>query len=221
MNVVEILTEVKSDIRQTGEGGFTDTQLLALLNEGYVDFCRFTECREKSTEIVTEALHGSFETPSDFLESRQYRWSYNRQIFPRAEVTLDDDDSNEWEFRVADQPDSVVYFNWKNNRLYPIPSSAGTVLMRHAFIPDDLTLADTPDIPKVYHDALVDYVDSECLFIMRDFTSAADARKSYDKRRLKARSQSNQGQRTPNTLVSQRPVTVFNYKSWDYRYRKR
>ena len=45
----EIVNEIKSDINQLGSSGhFTDAQLLEFVNEGYIDFCRYTEALEKS-----------------------------------------------------------------------------------------------------------------------------------------------------------------------------
>jgi hypothetical protein len=83
MTANELLTEVKTDLQQYASDKFSDTQLLSLLNEGYRDIMRVTEIVEKSATTTITALDSVIGMPSDFLESRQVRWSYNRVLYPQ------------------------------------------------------------------------------------------------------------------------------------------
>ena len=220
MTAAQLIAQVKIDIDQQGDAGrFSDTELLSLLNEGYVDFCRFTECREKKADTLTAALEAFYSLPSDFLDARQFRWADTDQLITKHERRLDDDE-RDWVFDVG-TPENVVYFNWNVVRIKPIPASAGTVQFRYAYITSDMIITDSPDYPHVWHDALVDFVNAQCFFAMREYENGAQSWLRYVKRREKAKAQSRLGQRTPDTFVTRRPISIFNYRKWDQGYRTR
>lgn len=218
MTVADILAQVKTDIDQgTDSGRFSDADLLNLLNEGYRDFCNETGIRVKVEETILNQYDSLLSLDDDFVESIQIRVKDTQQIFPTSERKLDYD-SADWRFEVG-TPDRCVYFDTNVIRMVPILSAAATIEHRHSYIPTDLTSTDTPDFAKVYHDAMVDYVDSQCFLVLREYENAGRAWASYLKRRDKAKAQAKPGQRTPDTFVTQRPMTVFNYENWTRRTR--
>ena len=216
MIVQEIIDSAKRDIGQDG-GGFTDEKLLDMANEGLTDFCRYTEMLEKSTDTTVAALDGVLNIPSDFLESRQMRWSYNKQVYPKSERVLDYG-QRDWIFEVG-SPAFSVYFNYDQLRLKPINDSAGTVKYRHAYIPGTMQLSSTPPIPTVWHDAIIDFIAANCSLILKEYENATMRLNEYLKKRRKAKQQSRDGQRTPDTMLTMRTVNVFNYPLWDQGYR--
>ncbi|MHC4951672.1 MAG: phage adaptor protein [Planctomycetota bacterium] len=221
MTAQELINEALVKIDQDGSNGFfSNADLLSILNEGYRDLVRFTEALEKDTETTTTALEAVVSLPSDFLESRQMRWSYNRQLYVRTEREMDWDVQN-WLEEVG-RPDNAIYFNWNRIRLTPLPTSAGTVRFRHAYWPSTaLTATDEPALPDVFSDALVDYVAAHCFWIMKEYENGVRMWADYMKIRQDLKRRSKQEQMTPDTFDNQRPVDVFNYPLWDQGYRNR
>jgi len=217
LTVQEIIDRAKDDFDQTGDGTFSDTQLLAIFNEGYTDLCRNTEMLDKQSEVTMSALDGVLTIPSDFLHARQTRWSYNTQLYAKSHRILDYD-QRDWKNEVG-TPEYSVYFNFDQMRLKPINSAAGTVTFRYTYIPADLTVSDSPAIPLVYQEALVDFIVAQMFVIVKEYNNANAYWGNYLKRRARAKRQSRDGQRTPDTLTTQRPVNVFSYPKWDQGYR--
>lgn len=219
MLVSEIITRIKYAINQEDTDRFSNQELLDVINEGYVDFCRFTEMLEKSSTTVMSALSSVVSLPTDFLDARQFRWSYNQVLYPYSARKLDYNEAR-WTTQVGTNPEAVVYRNWGSLRLKPIISTAGTLLMKYAYVPStSLTTSDTPAILQVFHEALVDFGAAECFYSMRDFKNGDLKWSLYLERREKGKVQARQWQRTPDTMLSTRPVTVFNYPYWDNRFR--
>lgn len=217
MTFAEIIAQVKIDLRQDGTGGFTNAQLLQLAQEGDVDFCRYTSSREKISTKTVGAYESIVSLPDDFLEGRQTRWSYNLLLYPKTQRQLYYD-TREWDHKVAGQPTNLVYWNYNQIRLYPIPSVAGTVLFRHAYVRNSsVTTADSPDCPLSWHGAVVDYVVSECLSAQRKYDQSDEVWSRYLTKRVKAKAQFTEGQRTPDTLQGMRPKTNFNWQLWNQR----
>ena len=216
----ELVNRTLDVIQQGTSGRFTPAQILGFVNEGYVDFCRNTEMLEKSTTTSLGALESLVSIPSDFLDARQYRVSYNQELYPRTERDLDYLQNTGWIFEVG-TPEQVVYYNYNVLRTKPISSAAATVTHRYAYIPEDITLTTEPQTPPVYHTCLADFASTQCFMIMREFKNGAFYYLKYKNQREKAKAQSRVGQQTPDTLTSQRPVTVFNYNRWDWGYRVR
>jgi hypothetical protein len=213
----EIIAQAKIDLRQDGIGGFTDAQLLSLAQEAEYDFCRFTSSREKITTRTVAAYDSVVSLPDDFLEGRQTRWSYNMLLYPKTMRQLYYD-TREWDHKTGGIPTNIVYWNWNTIRLYPIPNTAGTVLFRHSYVNErNISLTDTPDSPVSWHSALVDFVVSECLSCQRKCDQADEVWNRYLSKRVKAKAQFNEGQRTPDTLQGMRPKTNFNWQLWNQR----
>ena len=220
MTAADLVAEVKIRIDQDGDAGFfSDADLLSLLNEGYRDLARFSEALEKDTEVTLEALDSLVSIPEDFIEARQTRWSYNRQLYPRTEREMDWDVDN-WMFETG-VPDNNIYFNWNRMRLTPIPESAGTVRFRYTYVPEDMTSTDEPLFPDVFSSSLTDYAAAHCFAIMKEYENALEVWQEYVAVRQNLKRRSKQEQMTPDTMTSQRPVTVFNYPLWDQNYRSR
>lgn len=218
MTAQELINQAKIEVDQpASEGALTDAQWLTLFNEGYIDFCRHTEILEKSTTATVSALLSLYSLPSDFLDSREFRWSYNRQLYPRHEKKLDYDNKT-WEFEVG-TPEALAYFNYNAIRLKPIPSAAGTLTFRYAYVPTAITLTDTPQIIAMLQHAMKDYMVAMAQLLFRQIEDGVSRYKIYLETRSKAKEQSRNYQKTPDTLFSQKPVTVFNYPFWDARYR--
>jgi hypothetical protein len=118
-------------------------------------------------------------------------------------------------------PEVFIYFDYNKIRMKPIAVAAGTVMFRYAYMPSNLGLADTPHFPNILHHALRKYTDSEALRISRNHEPAAKYWSGYLEDRAKIKSYARQYQRTPDTMLSQRNVTVFNWPYWDYRFRSR
>ena len=217
MTVQEIIDSVKYRVDQSGTGGLTDLQLLDYVDEGYVDFCRHTEMLEKLSDVVISAFDGMVDVPSDFLESRQTRWSYNTQLFPQPERVLDYNESD-WMFEVG-TPEYYTPFTWNKIRLKPINDAAGTVRFRHAYIPGTMQLTSTPEIPEVWHEALTDFVAAQYYLIFKEYKNYQREWGRYLEKRNKARGQTRTG--TPDRMMTQKPIDVYNYPKWDYGYRSK
>lgn len=219
MTASEIISRIRSECSLNSTDRFSDAEVLVIVNEGYVDFCRYSQCLEKLSTEVIAAYDAIVELPSDFLEARQTRLSYNRPLYPKSARQLDYDEQA-WPFRLG-TPEETVYWNYNVLRLKPITSAAGTVTFRHSYIPSDLTSTAEPQILDVFHQALIDFGCAEIFYGMRDFKNADLKWASYKILRQKGKAQARQWQQTPDTLLAQRPVTVFNYPLWDNRYRSR
>jgi hypothetical protein len=215
--VSDIITQVKIDLRQDGTGGFTGTQFLYLVQEGYDDFVRYTSAREKLTTRTVATYQSLVALPDDFLEGRQTRWSYNLLLYPKTQRHLYYD-TREWHYKIAAQPTNLVYWNYDNIRLYPTPTAAGTITFRHSYV-DTTPLQTTsePGIPIMWHSALVDYVVAECLASQRKYEESDQVWMRYLEKRSKAKAQFGEGQRTPDTLQGMRPKTNFNWQLWNQR----
>lgn len=214
MTASEILTQVKSDLDQQGStGAFSDAQLLVILNEGYTDFCRYTEVRGKTSTTTVAALDHTVSLPSDHLETRQIRWSYNRHLYPKSERVLDYG-QRDWVFEVG-TPESTCYYNYNKLRLKPITDSAGTVTFKYAYIPSSLTTSDSPDIPAHFQSCLVNFVNAICFLTLKEKENAGRHWGIYLKAREKAKTQFRDVQRTPDTMISSHPVDIYNYQLWD------
>jgi hypothetical protein len=218
----EIVDSVKRDIGQpTSTGFFTDQDILDIVNEGYIDFCRFTEILEAQTTQQVTAYQSLYSVPADFIESRQFRWSYNRQLFPYSERKLDYNQKG-WQLEFQSYSDNLTYYNWGTFRLRPIPTVAGTITHRYSRFPTtNISLTTSPEFISIYHDALVTFSVAECFYVLRNYMAADEAWADYLRIRQDAKSQVRQYTRSPDTMLSQRHVTVFNYPYYDQRFRSR
>lgn len=221
MTAGEVITRIKQEIRQstTDDDRFSSTDLLNVVNEGYVDFCRYTEILETVSTSVMSSLTSLVSLPANFIDARQFRWSYNRPLYTYSSRKLDYNEQA-WKTEVG-TPDAVVFTNWSAIRTKPITSAAGTITMKYSYIPTALTTSDEPSFLKSFHDALVSFGAAECFFMMKDIKNGNIHWKRYFDTRKKARSQAHSWQRTPDTMLSQRPVSVFNYPYWDNRFRSK
>lgn len=213
----ELIDRVRSTTENPSPGRFTDDQILALLNEGYTDWCRYTEMLHKSSTFALPQYNSLVSVPSDYVSMRQVRWSYNRELYIRTERELDYRETG-WPFQVG-TPESVVFYNYNVLRTKPIATAAGTVTFRYTYAPTDFTLTTEPAIPKIYHIWLAEFACAQSYYLWRDYENGAAAMGRYMEARKKARGQAQE--KTPDTLTSQRPVTAFNYNRWDYGYRSR
>lgn len=213
----EIVNRANQKMLQTSGDKFSDATMLSFVNEGYVDFCRATQILEKTTLKTISSLDSYVELPTDFLESRQVRWSYDRQIFPGSERKLDYN-QRDWVFEVG-TPEAMVYRNYNTVRLKPISSAAGTVMFRHSYIPSDVTTGSEPSFVGMFHDALANFAVAEALRVSRKYEEADKFWGAYVADREKAKTYARQYQRTPDIFVGQRPTTVFNWPYWDSRFR--
>lgn len=220
MTALEIINQILVEIDQRNTPGtFSQAQMLDIVNEGYFDFCWNTEIKEKTVQQTVSSLEAVRSLPSDFIESRQFRWSSNIQLYPKTERDLDYNKTG-WVGDVG-TPENVVYFNYNTVRLHPIPSAAGTITHRYSYLPAELGINDTPQIMSVYHDALADYGKAQCFWILKKKANAKKYYEAYLMARDKGEAQSRNLQRTPDIMTSQRNVTVFNYPYWDTGYRIR
>jgi hypothetical protein len=130
-----------------------------------------------------------------------------------------DYDIKKWIFQTG-TPENVVYFNWNQVRIYPNATSAGTVKFRHTYYPtSDLTTTDTPNLPNMFQDALVNYACSNAFLVMKEYDNAILQWEEYQGIRNELKSRAQPGQMTPDTLETQRPIDVYNYPLWDRNYR--
>lgn len=216
MLISEIITQVKADIQQTGTEGFSDSELLTMCIEADVDFSRFTESVEKTSTATVAANTSLVSLPTDYLENRQVRWSYNKLLYAKTERQMSYSDKT-WVNQINTVPTDYVYWDYGAIRLHPIPSSAGTVTFRHAYVRSSLTTTDTPSAPKMWHGAIIDFVTAECFYIMREYENGDRAWTEYINKRSKAKNQFTIGQRTPDTLQTMRQQSNFNWGSWNNR----
>lgn len=215
MTAQQIIDRAKTETGQSS-GGLTDAKLLTILNEGITDFIRFTKCRYKQSSVQQTAYESSVSLPTDYLQTIQFRWGVKRQLYPKSERTLDYKDG-QWIFQVG-TPENVIFWNYNEVRLKPIPSAAATFVHRYHFIPSDITLSEEPDVPETWHDAFIEWLKSQMYLIFREYQNFDDSWAMYVQQRLKAKAQSKTG--TPDTLQTQIPVTTFNYPYWDQGFRR-
>jgi hypothetical protein len=214
VTATEIIDRVKSDIQQVGLTGFyTDAQFLALLNEGLHDFTRRVEPRETTVTQAVASYQIRIELPSNFLEMRQVRWGANTQLIPYSERQLDEEQDG-WISRVDTEPIKYTQVSWNVIRIYPIPSAAGTLTLRYARELPELTLTDEPDLPQVWHEAMIYYTEAMAFYGMREYANAAEAWGEYLRRSASAKAKAHVGSRTSDTFVTQRPMDVLNELFW-------
>lgn len=216
----ELVDAVKDNVQQDGVGPFTDAQILDIVNEGYVDFYRYVRPTHTQTTLAAASYQSMFTLPSNFTVSTQYRWGSQYQVFPKPERQLDYD-QRDWKFKVGPTPENLVYWKWNCVRVTPVPSAAGTFMIRYFPMPTALTLSGTPVLQKMWHNALEHFATAQVFFIYREFDQANWWWGKYLEGRKQARSSSGFGRRTQDTLVSQSPVTIFDYQNWDPSYRMR
>ena len=214
----DILTTVKSDMDWSETGPVTDTQLLAIMNLIYFDFCRYTRCAEKIASISCPAMVPQVDVPADLIEGREAQWDGN-EIYPAAEQALDYDQSD-WIFRIG-TPERFVFENWPRLRLTPIPDTTGTMKLRYAYLPPALTLTESPVFTTPYHCAMCYGTDAMMYLMLKDFTNFAEASGTYSEMRAHCKAHVQQGQRSPDTLTAFRPLSIFNFQDWDPLYRVR
>ena len=213
----EIVNRIREITLNPSPGRFTDAQILSMVNEGYTDFCRFTEMNHKSSTQVLPQYTALASIPDDYVDMRQVRLSYNRELYVRSERELDYQEMG-WPTQVG-SPETAVFYNYNMLRTKPIVSAASTITYRYCYIPTAITLTTEPNIPLVYHPALVDYASAQSFYIWRDYNNGALYWAKYVKDREQGKSEAQT--KTPDTFTSQRPVTQFNYNRWDYGYRNR
>lgn len=218
MTAAEILAAADLRTGQDNSSGVTDTQKLLLLNEGYADFCRVTEILQTSQDVVIAAYSPTVSLPSNFLDGRQFRWSYNKELYPKAERILDRERVN-WKYQVG-TPEYVTYGNYNWIRMQPYSSSAGTLKIRYCQMPTSLGLTDSPVIPIVYHESLIYFVESRIHLIKKRYDEFTSAWTNYVKGREEAKMQAWM-KFTPDRFLSSEPVNYFNYQKWDSGYRSK
>ena len=202
MTVMEII-ERAAEILDAPDVFATD-EYLNLVLEGYVDLCRETECLTTAETKVISALEPLFNAPEDHLRSVQIRWGDKTRLRIRTSEYLDDE-YGAWAFDVG-TPSNVTWSNYNALRLVPNPGAAGTINHRYAYYPKAIQLTDEPEIQRVFHQALVDYVVHAAALILRSYDIAMERWGSYSRMRSKLKAESNR--KSPKVMWTEAPVTT-------------
>lgn len=123
---------------------YTETLVRMDVNRVYKDFCYKTRLLRKSANL-TLSTAVKYSLPSDFQE---LVW-----------VKAYDASSNELDILTYDIEGGYIYFyDVYGDKMTTFPTAITTITLYYIYIPTDLSLTDTPAIPTMFHEALVEGV---------------------------------------------------------------
>ena len=160
MTLAEIESEVRVHIRDVEKAKWTDAEVLASINDGYMDISDYAEWNEKSI-------------PIDIKDQNYYDLSElcdDQFLAPRAIFNVQ---TNWWlEYTDPRDLDILTYWRWETVNGQPLKQSyrglwwlsmfpkttTGTVTLNWVGLPDPLSdPTDVPGFPAEFHWGLVEY----------------------------------------------------------------
>jgi hypothetical protein len=135
---------------------WTDAEITAWINEGYVDFCEKTGVLQESYDQPFIADQQEDVFPSNFLSVQSMEWINDDDeitvLLPEYRNDLD---------RNSDNTGTPGFYYLRAYNVYglnPIPDDTGTVRIHMSIVPiTDLTSSDSPSIDSRFHYALIYY----------------------------------------------------------------
>lgn len=185
MLVSEIQTRVKNLFGDTAGVQITDTMMLDWVNDGQKDICRKAECLEGSNTQNIVAGTDNYAYPADFI--KEQRLTVNGIKLTRVTMqALDQLYPDRAVYALTGNP--WYYFHWNRKfNLYPSPVSsatAGLVVWYIRYAAEVTVGADTPEIPRAFHEDLVRYCFYRALEQDEQWVPAQSIKQDYDARLL-------------------------------------
>lgn len=170
-------TQLQSDVtrrlRAYGNLTWTTDDIQQELNNGYTEFCRLTHIAQKQSEVTIAINTAQYAFPSptgvsSVLRIWRAEWD-ERVLTPTSTRKMDRYYGGTWrtatgstlQYIMTDSEDRTKI------RIYPIIDDSDnigslTLKVDYSYIPSDMSATtDTPAIPAIYHNALVDYAVSQ------------------------------------------------------------
>jgi hypothetical protein len=183
MFVSEIQSRVQNIFGDTAGAQLTPEMILDWINDGQTDICRKAECLEDIWTGTTVAADSSLARPTNFIRELWIRLegiTLRRQTAQSINVLYPEAESN----TTTGKP--LYYYHFSNAiNFYPVPDSAYGISM--AYIRNAVKLtgsSQTPEIPEIYHEDLVQYCLWRALQQDEQWGAAQQARQDYDTRLL-------------------------------------
>lgn len=165
MNLGELIAEYRGESGDTAAPYFVqDSQLTRFANQAVAEACRRGHFLIDSTSPMCSldvyAGEPVVEIDPRIIDVRRMVLSNSVLPLCPARVEEMDRDNPGWESHAGTPTTYVTDYQTDAIRLYPIPIAAGTVSMTVSRLPicDMSVKADTPEIRKEHHDALVQWL---------------------------------------------------------------
>jgi hypothetical protein len=185
MFVSEIQDRVKNIFGDTAGVQIDDPMILDWINDGQTDICRKAECLSGLHTASIVAGTGGYPYPADFIKEVAVKVNgvkLARLTQPSIDVLFPDRDEE------TIRGNSLYYFHWNRNvNLYPKPeiSTANGLVMWYIRTAAQLTgSAQTPEIPAIFHEDLVEYCIWRALQQDEQWPAAREKKSEYDARLL-------------------------------------
>jgi hypothetical protein len=173
--------------------------ILAWINDGQTDICRKAECLNGVYPISTVVGTGAYPYPADFIKEQTVKlngYKLSRLTLPSIDVLFPDREVE----NVRGNP--LYYYHWNRNiNLYPIPDTAATNGLTIWYIRNAVQLtgsAQTPEIPSIFHEDLVEYCLWRALQQDEQTVAAREKKQDYDTRLM-------------NTIYDSQNVDSYSY----------
>lgn len=152
MNLKQIRSIVKRNTKADTHN-MPDYSVNQMIDLAQKEIVRQTLCLKKKADVTTVATQQEYDLPSDFHKSSEMKIG---SIFLQYQI-------EEYIDRLftTDAETGTPYYYYIDREagkygLYPIPSGVYTGNLTYRAIPTTMSLdADTPDIPELYHEAIV------------------------------------------------------------------
>lgn len=190
------VAELRAAIRAHGFEADTDAQQLTFLNEGQRDLARGARLRwtKASTTVAITAGTADFTLPAAPVGGKL---TSIRLAYPTAPTMLAwADPEHLLDLRDSDTtPRSATPAYWAITApttisLWPTPGGAGTLTVRYHRVPPALAVdADTPILPELYHDHLVEYAAWKMAARERQWDAATRFQADYEAGKKSMRAQ--------------------------------
>jgi hypothetical protein len=161
MTFSELTAEVLRQLDENGSTFWQTPEVQAAINEGYQELSDVTEWYETSDTmtLVANETYQDLRDWDDEILTLRHVWNATTSEW------LDFIDVRELDFR--------AYRRWETNTgeprhlfmrspftvgVYPHETTAGTLTVYYSAMPEELSAAsDTPDLPREFHEALIEY----------------------------------------------------------------
>jgi hypothetical protein len=181
--VSEIQDRVKNIFGDMAGIQIQDPMILDWINDGQTDICRKAECLMGVYAVSTVVGTSAYAYPVDFIKEQVVKldgYKLARLTLPSIDVLFPDREVE----NVRGNP--LYYYHWNRSiNLYPTPGTAVTNGLTLWYIRNAAQLtgsAQTPEIPGIYHEDLVEYCLYRALQQDEQWVPAREKKMDYDKR---------------------------------------
>jgi len=160
-----IITRARLKLDEASAKFWTDAELLNYINKGYYYYWQWMIQAQhpltlKPTTLDTTAGTATVALPSDFIAVRLLEYVYSDRTEPLV-YRERYDEASYTNLSSADNTSVYTYrIEGSNLVLEPTPqttTTSGILKMIYYYLPDELGTGDTPTIPAMYHNLLIDY----------------------------------------------------------------